>query len=100
MTWGNAYNAQCWAEARSLALEFLERAARKHTVIRPASEAMKKVAIPLRRIAELFPFTGKFETEPVADQRAIAETVALLEEARSAEARVIEALRGAIEAGF
>jgi len=58
---GNAYNAQCWAEARRFAEQFVERVAARNEhvpLLRDAHAAFKRSADALERVGKLFPFPG------------------------------------------
>jgi hypothetical protein len=92
---GNAYNAQCWAEAKRFAGEFLARlAARNESVAEPLGEAAAaygETAAEMAKVAKLFPFPGS--EEQVKDEEACAEAIAALRSAREAEVRAQAALR-------
>jgi hypothetical protein len=95
---GNAYNAQCWAEARRFARDFLARVAERSPVVADsvtlAHEAYADSAAAMQRVAELFPFPPA--DEPVsAESRAAA--INALREAQAAEARAAAALAEAVE---
>jgi hypothetical protein len=94
---GNSYNAQCWAEAKRFAHEFLLRlAGRNESVAAPlgrAAEAYGEAAKHMGVVAELFPFPDPEEKVKEAEVRAKA--VEALRAARSAEARAMAALREA-----
>lgn len=94
---GNAYNAQCWAEARRFARDFLARAAERNPVVAPmldrAHHAYADAAAAMQRVAELFPFPAKDELAS-ADNRRDAATA--LRDAQAAETRAAGALAEAV----
>jgi hypothetical protein len=97
---GNAYNAQCWAEARRLATEFLARMSRRYEALRPlhrAASAMEGAAASLERIASRFPFPGTADhmTGP-----AISGTVTDLRAAAAADERALAELQVAAATMF
>jgi hypothetical protein len=97
MPFGNAYNAQCWAEARRLAERFVGRvAARNEAVAEPlvlAQASLTRCADLLARVAILFPFHGKHEI--TADARR--EATDLLRQARYADAKALTELEMALD---
>jgi hypothetical protein len=91
---GNSYNAQCWAEAKRFAHEFLLRlAGRNESVAAPlgrAAEAYAEAAKHMGVVAELFPFP---DTEgKVNDPEARSKVIEALRAARAAEARAMAAV--------
>jgi hypothetical protein len=96
---GNAYNAQCWAEAKRSAHAFLPRVAARHPDAAPALERATAhyavVAEAMNRVATLFPFPPRGEIEDAAKRVEAAERLAV---ARDAEALAFEALVEAAEA--
>jgi hypothetical protein len=93
---GNAYNAQCWAEARRLAERFVERVAARNEhvpLLRDAHAALKRCADALQQVAKAFPFPGKEQdlSETAARQAADA-----LREAKAGDVDAIAALRSAL----
>ncbi|MFN2115746.1 MAG: hypothetical protein ACK2T6_08520 [Anaerolineae bacterium] len=92
--WGNSYNAQCYAEGRRQAHEFLARlAARNEDVadeMAPAVAAYATAASAMGRLAELFPFDMSDFEAVVDDDQAITEAVEALEVAREAEVLAID----------
>jgi hypothetical protein len=91
---GNAYNAQCWAEAKRFAAEFLARlAARNEAVAGPlgkAAAAYGEAAAEMAKVAELFPFPDP--EEKVKDAQIRAQASEALRAARAAEARAAAAV--------
>ncbi len=99
VTWPNSYNSQCWSEARKLAAEFLGRLADRHpavTSLRSAHSAFETVSQRLSEIADLFPFTMKFEAEPITDPATIRKATASLQEAKASELQAIDFLTEAL----
>lgn len=97
---GNAYNAQCWSDARRLAHAFVHRmAARNDSPARPhlksAAEALRRVATEMEQVATLFPFPGHVEQ---LHQAAVMRACDALATARQAEAEALDALRQALAA--
>ncbi len=97
MPFGNSYNAQCWAEAKRFAAEFLRRlAARNEAVAGPlgkAAAAYGEAAAEMAKVAGLFPFPDP--EEKVKDAEVRGKAIESLRGARSAEARAMAALREA-----
>ncbi|HUT58626.1 MAG TPA: hypothetical protein VNA25_12345 [Phycisphaerae bacterium] len=90
---GNAYNAQCWAEARQFAYKFLQRLAERspgNSALKEAADAYGQVAEPMAKVAKLFPFFGEKKEVENADTRAAA--CQHLAAAKTAEARGLAAL--------
>ncbi len=98
---GNAYNAQCWAEAKGYARAWLERvAARQKKVrapLRRAAAIYADVETAMRCVAELFPFP---EEEETADPDRRRKAIECLREAHASELRAYEALKAAIYADW
>jgi len=90
---GNAYNAQCYAEARRFAQEFMSRVAgRNPDLAEPigrAAEAYGEVARALGEMAALFPFPHGGQ---VGEEAVRAKAVGHLRVAKTAEAKAAEAL--------
>jgi hypothetical protein len=99
LPFGNAYNAQCWAEAKRFAAEFLARLAKRNeAVAAPLSDAAKaygETAAEMAKVAELFPFPDAEEKVKEADLRA--EAIKALQAAQKAEARGQAALKQAAQ---
>ena len=96
-TFGNAYNAQCWAEARRLAERFVARVAERNENVPPlrlAHAALKRSADALADVAELFPFPGKAEDLSDSARRQAAER---LRAAKAADADALTLLRDAMK---
>jgi hypothetical protein len=96
---GNSYNAQCWAEARAFAREYVGRVAQLHPRVAGLPEAhaaLRDVSDAMAVVAELFPFT--FDQGNVDDAQVISTARDRLGVARAAEERAIAALRTAIAA--
>jgi hypothetical protein len=95
---GNSYNAQCWAEAKRFAHEFLLRlAGRNESVAAPlgrAAEAYGEAAKHMGVVAELFAFPDPEEKVKEAEVRA--QAVEALRAARAAEARAAAAVLEAV----
>jgi hypothetical protein len=91
---GNSFNAQCWAEARRFAHEFLSRlAARNQRVAEPlrrAVTAYADVAEAIGDVASLFPFPDS--RKMVEDPKRRAEAIQALRAAKAAEAKAAEAM--------
>jgi len=91
---GNSYNAQCWAEAKRFARDFLRRlAGRNEVVAEPlgdAADAYAEAAEAMGKVAELFPFPDP--ERKVDDPEVWEQAVAALRTAEAAEARAAEAL--------
>lgn len=96
---GNSYNAQCWAEAKRFAAEFLARlAARNDAVAGPlgdAAAAYRQTATEMTKVAELFPFPDA--EEKVKEAEARAQAIAALKSARESESRGWAALKQAAQ---
>jgi hypothetical protein len=97
---GNAYNAQCYAEGRHCAHEFLGRVAQRNPgLARPAARAavtLGEAAGALGKVAALFPFPhgGRIGEESVR-----AHAITHLRAASAAETRALEALEEAAGTG-
>ena len=99
VTWCNSYNSQCWSEARKLAQEFVGRLADRYPEVaslRSARGAFETISDKLAKVADLFPFTMKFEQEPITDSSMIEEAAGQLKEARVAELQAIAFLTEAL----
>jgi hypothetical protein len=94
---GNAYNAQCYAEGRRLAHEFLKRAAARNAgVAEPLGQAVGAYAEArqaMEELARVFSFPPGNE---VRDSTNRAKAADLLRRAQAAEARAAEALTEAV----
>lgn len=94
---GNAYNARCWAEAKSFGRLFLERVADRNpdleTPVRRAVEAYGALVPAMRRVSDLFPFPAEGQSEDAARR---AEAIEALQEAHAAESRATVALEEAV----
>jgi hypothetical protein len=98
--WGNSYCAQCFAEARRFAAEFVGRLAGRHPDNEPlqlAVEPYLTVVEAMNRVSQLFPFPGK-ENQTVQDPITIDESCAALREAQVAETRAADAMTLAVAA--
>ena len=92
VAFGNAYNAQCWAEARRLAERFVGGVAERNATVpalREAHAAFKRSAEAMERVGKTFPFPGVPEhlNEPGGRERRG------LHLAQSADAHAVTALR-------
>jgi hypothetical protein len=93
---GNAYNAQCWAEARQCAERYVERVAARtlHVpLLREAQRAFKRSADALEGVAKLFPFPGNVNDLSDANRRAAAEA---LRDAKVGDVAALAALQNAL----
>lgn len=94
---GNSYNAQCWAEAKRFAHDFLSRLAeRNRHAAKPLKQAVveyAQAADAMGELAQLFPFPG--ENREVDDPAKRATGIEALHISRDAEARAADALRQA-----
>jgi len=98
--WANSYNAQCWSEARAQATSFLSVIAKDHPKVNAlisAQESFKTVFRNLSKIAEMFPFTMKFEDDKITDEKIIKTAVKHLQGAKEAESKAIEQLKDALK---
>ena len=90
---GNAYNAQCWWEAKHFAHHFTERVAeRNEKLAKPltlAAKAYEETAEAMARLAQLFPFPPG---EQVLDGAVRAEAILALSAAEAAERKAVAAL--------
>lgn len=97
---GNAYCAQCYAEARGHARDFMRRLADRHPLAREpllrAAEGFAGSADALADVAKLFPFTGPQASGKVTDPDKIAEASTHLRRAQEADAGVTEWLHAAL----
>jgi hypothetical protein len=95
---GNAYNTQCWAEARRLAEQFVGRVAQRSgggvDGLGRAHAAFARCASHLSRVAELFPFPGS--DADVKDSSRVREAVSRLRAAREADVEACKGLRAAL----
>ncbi len=100
ITWSNSYNAQCWAEARAFASIFTKRVSERHPEypeLSKAHELLREVALALSKVAELFPFTMKFEPVPITDKDVIKKAVSQLQSAKVSEENAISELRDTLK---
>jgi len=90
---GNAYNAQCYAERTRLAQQFLARvAARQPLVAEPlarAAKAYETAATEMAKVAALFPFPGAGEHEDAQRREQAAGALADAQVAESAAASAL-----------
>jgi len=97
---GNAYNAQCWAEAKRFAHEFLKRlAGRNEAVAEPlgrAAGAYGEAAGEMKKVADLF--TLPCPEDRADDPEVRAQAIEALRAAKAAETQAVAALREAAEA--
>ena len=91
---GNSFNAQCWAEAKRFARDFVQRLAKRNEPVagplNDAAAAYVQVAEAMDRVAHLFPIDDP--EEHVKDPAVRTEAVNALRSAKSAEARAAEPL--------
>jgi hypothetical protein len=95
--WGAAYCAQCYAEGRGLARDFLARVACRNPGVADAvskgSTAFGRSAAVLAEVAKLFPFPPH---EELAEAKRCEQAIGFLKEARAADEQAAEALREAV----
>jgi hypothetical protein len=94
---GNAYNAQCWEEARRLAATFIDRVATRNPhipALRDAHAGFNRSAAAIKKVAELFPFPGGKEDLSHPKRQSAAD--ALLD-AKEGDVRALDALRRALQ---
>ncbi len=98
---GSALHAQVWAEMRSMARTWLERLVARHGRVAPplarAADAYAEASAALKRVASLFPYPARNESEEPARRAAAA---ALLEQAKAAELRALGSLEAALAASW
>jgi len=96
---GNSYCAQCFAEAKRFARDFVGRLLERNDFatdpLSQAHLAYEEVVAAMARIAEAFPFPS--QGEKVEDLVAITTACDALREAEAAEARAAEGLRAALD---
>jgi hypothetical protein len=94
---GCAYNAQCWAEARSFARDFIKRVRDRDPImaepLAEAHHALSDSAAALWKVAQLFPFPPAGQLTDDARRQASQ----ALSQAKAADAQAIEALAHAAE---
>lgn len=97
---GNSYNAQCWAEAKRCAHQFLARLAERNPAVSEqlgrAARAYGEAAEAMGVVAGIFPFPDA--DNKVSDPDVRAKAVPALRAAKAAEARAASALAEAAEA--
>jgi hypothetical protein len=89
---GAAYNAQCWAEGRRLAAEYVAGVAARHPekeALADAAGAYADAARAMGRVAELFPF--RMPAQP-ASEEAVAQAAEALRAAKESEARAANSI--------
>jgi len=90
---GNTYNSQCYAEAKSFALVFLKRVAERNPSIRAklekAVDLYQIVADEMIKMAKLFPFPPKKEIE---NEKSRSEAITALNNAKVAETKAVDVL--------
>jgi len=94
---GNAYNAQCWNEAKWCAAEFLKRLAGRNDFasdpLMKAADEYGKTHSATKRIAELFPFSpGPDFGKEILEEERRKEAVGLLKDAQSHETEALKLL--------
>jgi hypothetical protein len=95
---GNSYNAQCYAEGRAFARDYLGRVAGRQPgvgALRDAQQQYVQAAAAMAEMAKLFPMPYSRESIPQSDRLAAAD---LLKQARDAETRALAALDQAVQA--
>jgi hypothetical protein len=92
--WGNSYNAQCYAEGRRQAHEFLTRLAARNPAIaedlNPAVDSYGFASEAMARVAELFPFSPGDDQAIVEDEATINSAAEALAEAKEHEVLAID----------
>jgi len=95
---GNAYNSQCYAEAKRYARDFLGKvASRNKKVAEPLSKAVEHytgTVDAMSLLAKLFPFPPG---EEVKDEKTRAKAVKALKRAKKSEKKAVEALEDALK---
>jgi hypothetical protein len=89
---GNAYNAQCYAEGRRFAHGFLTRVAERNPAVdalRDAVAAYGEAALAMDQVSGTFPFPGG---EAVREAGRRGRAIELLQETKAAETRAADAL--------
>lgn len=93
-TFGNSYNAQCYAESRCFAHEFLNRIAKRNkkaqSQLNDAVAYYAKASEAMGCVAKMFPFSPGEAGKKVEDDKLISEAVESLQIARDAESRAME----------
>jgi len=91
---GNSYNAQCWAEAKRCAHQFLARLAERNPAVAEplgrAAKAYGEASEAMGVVAHLFPFPDA--ESKVADPEVRAKAIPALRAAKAAETRAASAL--------
>jgi hypothetical protein len=91
---GNSFNAQCWAEAKRFARDFVQRLAKRNKPVagplNDAAAAYVQVAEAMDRVAHLFPIDDPKEN--VKDRAIRTQAMNALRVAKAAEVRAAEAL--------
>jgi hypothetical protein len=98
MPFGNSYNAQCYAEGRTFARDFLERLALRYpavSALRMAQQAYADAAAAMQQVALLFPMPYDNSVIPQPDRLA---AIDWLKQACHAETRALAALDEAVHA--
>jgi hypothetical protein len=98
---GNAYNAQCWSEAKEFAKEFLKRIASRNEKPREALNKVvscyEEVCGAMSEIASMFPFPPG---EQLKDEKTRSQAIKALKTAEKAEEKAVKHLRKALEADW
>lgn len=96
---GNAYNAQCWAEAKTFAREHLKRVAKRNEkpseILNEAVLHYENVCAAMNEIAKLFPFPPQDQLKDEKNRKAAIEH---LKAAHEAETKAVGAMQKAIRA--
>jgi hypothetical protein len=95
---GNSYNAQCYAEAKAFALEFLKRCSTRHEFLKkPLKKAIKAysdVSKAMSEVARLFPFRDESAFQ---NEQNRTDAIQALKDGKSAEKSAAKALLKAID---
>jgi hypothetical protein len=95
---GNAYNSQCWSEAKQFAREFLKRAAGRSkepaAILKEAISHYDTVCAAMDEVAKIFPFPPQ---DQLKDEKNRTAAIGHLKKAQEAETKAVEAMSRAVE---
>jgi len=95
---GNAYNAQCWSEAKFFAHEFIAKLARKHEkvakVLGKAEKHYDDVVNAMKTVSTLFPFPPG---EQLKEESVRKEAIDALRRAKDSETLAVKALTESLD---
>jgi len=98
---GNAYNAQCWSEAKNFAKEFLKRIASRNEkpreALNKAVSYYEEVCSAMSEIAGIFPFPPG---DQLKDEKNRSQAIKALKVAEKAEEKAVKHLRKALESDW